>query len=190
MNNLLLIIIAIVVGAALYKNSLPDADFVIPVQATGDRTDSGISQHEFTELFDKNKLFSSLAKQDYYTVIEGYIDTCMICKRLEADFQPFLDQRKDVVIRRVHFPEHGVNTSFTGNSQEEIMQQMADYHDRLGRYNFFHVVKTSTAYNLTVCGTPHIEIYGPDQQLIATDKCGDTRLKTGFTFLKNWIKAE
>lgn len=193
MKNLLVIVIAIVVvaaGAVAYQSIFPDTDFVIPVAASGSRTDDGISKHEFTELFDQDKPFSTLAQQDYYTVIEGYINTCSICKRLEADFGSFLDQRKDVLIKRVHMPEGGVSQSFNGSSQEEILRQIADYHDRLGRYKFFHVVKTGTAYHLTVCGTPHIEIYGPDKQLIATDRCGDTNLKTGLKFLRNWIKAE
>lgn len=184
------ILIAIMAGVIFFQSMDQLSGFVAPVAAAGQRSGSGIRKYEFTELFDQNRLFSSLAKEDYYTVIEGYIDTCPICKRLESEFPAFLNQRKDVLIRKVHFPEDAVNVSIKGNSQEEMLQQIADYHERLGRYNFNHVVKTDTEYRLSVCGTPHIEIYGPDRQLIATDKCGEKNLKTGLVFLKNWIKSE
>ena len=190
MKNLFIIIIAIVGGTIFFQTIDGGPGFVVPTVAVGNRSGSGIKKYEFTELFEQNKLLSKLAQKDYYTVIECYIDTCSICKRLEADFTAFLGQRKDVLIRRVHFPESGISQSFNGNSQEEVNQQIIDYHERLGRYNFNHVVKTDTAYQLTSCGTPHIEIYGPDKKLIATDKCGEKSLKTGLSFLRNWIKAE
>jgi hypothetical protein len=90
----------------------------------------------------------------------------------------------------VYLPEGIVSQSFNGRTQEELMQLMDAYHQRLGRYNFNHIVKTNTEYRLTTCGTPHVEIYGPDQKLIATDKCGKKNLKTGLNFLRNWINAE
>jgi hypothetical protein len=67
---------------------------------------------------------------------------------------------------------------------------MDAYHQCLDRYNFNHVVKTDSQYQLTTCGTPHVEMYGPDKQLIATDKCGKKNLKAGLVFLRNWIDAE
>jgi len=188
--KILIIIIAIIASAIYYQGNDPAAGFVMPVAAAGQRTGSGIKKYEFTELFDQNKTFSKLAKKDYYTVIEGYIDTCTVCKRLESDFPGFLKQRKDVIIRKVHFPEGAVSQSFIGRSQEEMMQQMDDYYKRLGRYNFHHVVKTETEYQLTTCGTPHVEIYGPDKKLIASDKCGEKNLKKGLNFLRTWIKKE
>lgn len=190
MKSLIFIIIVIIASAIYYQGDDLLAGFVKPVAVAGQRTGSGIKKYEFTELFDQNKTFSKLAKKDYYTVIEGYIDTCTICKRLESDFPKFLKQRKDVMIRKVHFPEGGVSQSFSGSTQEEMMQQVADYHERLGRYNFNHIVKTDTEYRLSVCGTPHVEIYGPDKKLIATDKCGEKNLKTGLNYLRNWIKSE
>lgn len=190
MKNLIIIITVIIASAIYYQGNDSAAGFVTPVAAAGQRNGSGIKKYEFTELFDQNKIFSKLAKKDYYTVIEGYIDTCTICKKLESDFPGFLKQRKDVIIRKVHFPEGRVSQSFSGSSQEEMMQQMDDYYKRLGRYNFHHVVKTETEYQLTTCGTPHVEIYGPDKKLIATDKCGEKNLKTGLNYLRNWIKSE
>jgi len=190
MKNSVFIIIAIIVGAVFFQSMDQSSSFVTPVAAAGQRSGSGIKKYEFTQLFDQNKLFSGLAKKDYYTVIEGYLDTCSVCKRLESDFPAFLKQRQDVLIRKVHFPEGGTNISFNGGSREEMLQQIADYHERLGRYNFNHVVKTDTEYQISTCGTPHIEIYGPDKQLIATDKCGEKNLKTGLVYLKNWIKSE
>ena len=190
MKKLFFIIIAIITGVIIYQNADPTAGFVTPVAATGKGAGSSIKTYEFTDLFDQNKAFSKLAKKDHYTVIEGYIDSCTICKKLESDFPKFLNNRKDVIIRKVHFPEGAVSPSFSGTTQEEVMQQVADYYERLGNYNFHHVVKTETEYQLTTCGTPHIEIYGPDKKLIATDQCGEKNLKTGLTFLRNWIKSE
>jgi hypothetical protein len=190
MRNLITIIIGIAAAVIYFKFMDPAAGFVVPATAPAKRIDSGIRKYEFTNLFEQNQPFSKLAKKGYYTVIEGYIDTCTICKLLEADFPAFLNTRRDVVIRKVHLPEGGVSQSFSGRTQEELTQQMDAYHQRLGRYNFNHVVKTDTQYQLTTCGTPHVEIYGPDRQLIATDKCGKKNLKTGLIFLRNWIKSE
>jgi hypothetical protein len=182
------ILFAFLLAAYFFMDQGPT--FVIPEAAAGSRSNNGIKKYEFDALFERNRPLSKLAKKGYYTVIEGYIDTCSICKRLEADFPGFLKQRKDVLIRKVHFPEGGVRLEFTGNSQEEVNRQLAEYYQRLGKYNFNHVVKTDTEYQLTSCGTPHIEIYGPDKELIATDKCGEKNLKEGLQYLRNWIKAE
>lgn len=110
-----------------------------------ERRGKGIKQYDFMPLFDAQRPFSSLAKDGYYTVVEGYIDTCSICKRLEAGFPSFLKARKDVLIRRVHFPEDGMNFSFTGTTQAEVDAQAEDYNQRIKSYDF--------------CGTPHVEIY-------------------------------
>jgi hypothetical protein len=196
MKNILFIIIGIIVYILFFNNGNPisgsgaSIDLFVPEVAAGQRKGSGIKKYEFTEMFDQNRLFSSLAKENYYTVVEGYIDTCSICKRLEADFPSFLRKRKDVLIRKVHFPEGNVNVSFSGNTQEEFMQQVAEYHEKMGRYNFNHVVKTDKEYQMSTCGTPHIEIYGPDKQLIASDMCGEKNIKSGLAFLKNWMKKE
>ena len=56
--------------------------------------------------------------------------------------------------------------------------------------NFNHVVKTDTSYKISTCDTPHIEIYGPDKQLIAADLRADKNEKKGLAFLKKWLKAE
>ena len=118
------------------------------------------------------------------------MDSCSICKQLEADFVPFLRERPDVVIRRVRFPENGVGQSFSGSSQQALTRQIVNYAERLAQYNFNHVKKTGNEYEISTCGTPHIEIYGPDRQLIATDKCTDKNSKSGLLFLRRWISAE
>ncbi len=190
MKSTTFIMIAIVAAAALYSIMSSEPAFIIPDAAAGNRNGKGIKKYEFTELFDRNKPLSKLAKKDYYTVVEGYIDTCSICKKLEADFKPFLAQRKDVLIRKVHFPEGAVSQQFTGDSQEEVNRKMRKYYERLQQYNFNHVVITDTELQLSVCGTPHIEIYGPDRELIASDMCGDENLKTGLIYLRKWMRAE
>lgn len=190
MKNLVFAIISIVVFLYYFDFIGPGSHFVLPESIASIRTVSAIETYEFTELFEQNSPTSRLARKGYYTVVEGYIDTCAICKQLEADFIPFLRQRQDVVIRRVHFQENGAGQSFSGNSQQEIERQMVDYFERLGRYRFNHVVKTDTEYRIRTCGTPHIEIYGPDQQLIAADECTEKNRKAGLAFIRKWIKAE
>lgn len=190
MKNPIFIIIFIAAGIAIYDFLDLETDFVVPQAAAGKRTGSGIKQFEFTELFAQNQPFSGLARKGYYTVIEGYIDSCPICKHLEAEFTPFLRERHDVLIRRVHFPEEVTGQSFTGNSAQEVNRQIADYHERLGKYNFIHVDKTDSGYRIATCGTPHIEIYGPDKQLLASDKCAGKNTKTGLAFMKKWIESE
>jgi hypothetical protein len=189
MRNIIFIIIGIAVYSLFFGNNnfLSDSgssvDLFIPEVAAKQRLGSGIKTYEFDDLFEQNRLFPSLAKKGYYTVIEGYINTCSICKRLEADFPRFLKNRKDVLIRKVHFSEGPVNISY--NSEAEL----DDYMQQLGLYNFTHVVKKGASYDFKVCGTPHVEIYGPDKQLIVSDICGEKDTKSGLAFLRNWIKS-
>ena len=188
MKKILLIIAVIVVFAFLMSN-MPPA-FVKPVAAEGGRSGSGIKMYEFNDLFERNRSFSKLTKEGYYTVIEGYLNTCTICKRLESDFKPFLKQRKDILIRRVHFSETGNSINFSAETQEEYDRQVADYFERMSTYHFVDVVKTDKDYKISMCGTPYIEIYGPDRQLIVRDECGENQNKSGLNYLRKWISAE
>lgn len=129
---------------------------------------------EFQGLLDQKKPFSSLAKKGYYTVVEVYLNTCAMCKKLESGFKAFVAKRKDTYIRRVHFPEEGIHFSFTGNSQAEIQRQADETNALMQSYN--------------MCGTPHVLIFGPDRTLIASDKCGATN--TGTRTLQAWINNE
>lgn len=137
------------------------------------RKGSGIKQVEFMTLFDANRPFKSLAKENYYTVVEGYINTCSICKRMEAGFPEFLKARKDVLIRRVHFPEGGMNFSFTGETQEEVEKEAQAINEKIKSYDF--------------CGTPHVEIYGANKELIVADSCSR---RPATEFLRKWMSAE
>lgn len=77
MKNLIFIIIAIIVGVVFFQSNDQSSGsgtltaLFIPDAAAGQRTGSGIKKYEFTELFDQDKPFSKLAKEDYYTVIES-----------------------------------------------------------------------------------------------------------------------
>jgi hypothetical protein len=186
MKYFLFIIVAIVTGVFLLDIIGSGAGFTIPPAAAGSREGNikKIKKYEYLDLFEKAKPTSKLAVKDHYTVIEGYIDTCSICKKLESKFTPFLSKRKDVVIRKIHFPESGARFSF--NSPEEQIEHF----ERMSIYKFNHVVLTEDSATFTTCGTPHIEIYGPDKQLIATDECGEKNIKEGLAFINNWIKAE
>ncbi|MCW8962542.1 MAG: hypothetical protein OQL16_02005 [Gammaproteobacteria bacterium] len=174
MGKILLIAIGFIVIIAINKQgAFSGVSYERPVVLDQQRSGRGIKTVEFNALFEAEKPLSSLAKQHYYTVVEGYLDSCAICKRLEAGFPAFLKQRKDVVIRRVRFPEAGMNVSFSGNDKASIEQQVESYNQRIKSYNF--------------CSTPHIEIYGPAGQVIAADNCTQ---KPATAFLQQWIAQE
>jgi hypothetical protein len=157
------------IGGALlyYFYSGGDRNFVVPQHTELQRSGNAIHQVEFMALFDRKQPFSALAADNYYTVVEVYLDSCTICKRLEKGFDPFLRNRQDVMIKRVHFPESGMNFSVSSQQEADALQS------RIESYR--------------VCGTPHVEIYGPDQQLVSADNCGS---KQGTNFLRQWISAE
>lgn len=142
-------------------------DFAVPQQSSAQRSGKGISHLEFMEIFNAQKSFSDLTSENYYTVVEVYLDTCAICKRLEKGYDQFLDRRRDVLIKKVHFPESGISFLFTS---EDMME---DVQSRIESYR--------------VCGTPHIEIFGPDGTLVSADDCTQ---KQGSDFLRYWISKE
>jgi hypothetical protein len=172
MIKLILIVIAVIV-ILNFRDGLGFTSFKAPEVIEVSRQGSGIRKYEFQQLFDANRPFSSLAKQGHYTVVEGYLDSCSICKRIEAGFPAFLQKRQDVVIQRVHFPEQGMQVSFSGADQES-MQRMADeYNQRIKSYNF--------------CSTPHIEIYDENRQLLIADTCTK---KSATSYLERWMASE
>ncbi|MGB5306351.1 MAG: hypothetical protein WBO57_08920 [Gammaproteobacteria bacterium] len=177
-------IIAVVAIAYFYISN--EKYFVTPVMASGSRAENikKIRKYEYKDLFARSKRTSSLAVKDYYTIVEVYIDTCSICKQLEAGFLPFIKKRNDVVIRKLHFPESGMSIDFNSPQEAEDLAR------RINLYNFNYAVVKNGIFNMTSCGTPHIEIYGPDKQLVATDKCGKKNDKSGLAFLRKWMRAE
>ena len=169
-----IILIAIAVSVLVMLNKSPVlSSFEVPQVLATERQGKAIKQHEFQQMVDKRKPFKTLAKKDSYTVVEAYLDSCGICKRLEAGFPAFLDKRKDVVIQRVHVPESGIQISFTGSSQEEVQKMQQDMDRLMKSYDF--------------CGTPHVVIYDPDKQLLVADSCTK---KDGTRFLERWMAAE
>ena len=135
---------------------------------------TGIRIYEFQQLLDARMPLSGLAKSGYYTVVEVYLDSCSICRKLETGFKPLLAKRKDTYIRRVHFPEDGIKFSFSGTSQEEVQRQADEANAMMKSYR--------------VCGTPHVVVFDPSGQVMATDACGERN--NGTRFLQNWINTE
>ena len=163
----------IIAAVAWYFFAGPGENVDPPAQTGNVRGGSDLSSQEFTALFDDNKSLADLADDDFYTIIEVYLDSCAICRRLEKGFQPFLDKRRDVLIRRVRFPETGLNINLAGASPEEVRRQTEEIGRRIEAYR--------------ICGTPHVEIYGPDGRVLSADDCGR---KGGTEFLRQWISAE
>ena len=149
--------------SAAYSMPLPEPTAV-------ERTSSGIKKYELNNMVNNARPLSTLASNKYYTVVEVYLDTCAICKRLESGFKPFLAVRKDVLIKKVN-ATGGADISIQASSQEEADQKAAAINKILS----------------SICGTPHVEVYAPGKQLVAADQCGD---KTGTQFLRRWISQE
>lgn len=165
MKKLIFITAILLLGHHLFFNN-DEADFnLLPIlpAATGDR----IETFEIGDLFDTQTTLKSLAEPGIYTIIEIYSDHCRKCKKIEAKFPNLMAQRKDVVIKRVRTFSGSI--SFT--SQEEQKAWM-------GRQNAI-----ASFYKLR--GTPHIEIYDSNGDVIARDKGGN---KSGLKFLEQWLQ--
>lgn len=158
-------IFGVALAAALiwHFNARRDTAFSMPVPAA-ERSGKAIVTHDFAPLFDAGAPLSSLAGEGVYTVVEVYINTCSICKQVERELPPFLAARNDVVVKRVHFPENGMSWPV---SEALTMEK------RMNGYN--------------ICGTPHVEIYGPDGKAVAQDDCGH---KDALHFLREWMASE
>jgi len=137
--------------------------FAMP-SAASERSGKPIEPQDFMPLFQAEAPLASLAGEGVYTVVEVYINTCSVCKQIERELPSFLEARNDVVVKRVHYPESGISWPVS----EAITMER-----RMHSYN--------------ICGTPHIEIYGPDGQPLAQDDCGN---KDALNFLRAWMAAE
>lgn len=81
-------------------------------------------------------------------------------------------KRQDVTLVRVHHPGQ-VSMNVHGNSREEVQSQMDRLNAKMKSYS--------------LCGSPHVEVYGPDRQPFGIDRCGD---RVGTAFLWDWIGTE
>ena len=155
--------IAFVAALAWHFSADRETAFSLPVPAA-ERGGKAMVTQEFAPLFEADVPLASLAGDGVYTVVEVYINTCSICKQLERELPPFLAARNDVVVKRVHYPESGMSWPV---SEALTMEK------RMNGYN--------------ICGTPHIEIYGPDGKAVAQDDCGN---KDALRFLRAWMASE
>ena len=169
----LFLMVVVVAGMVVLNNPSILSSFEVPEVLATERQGKAIKQHEFQQMVDNRKPFSALAQRGSYTIIEAYLDSCAICKRLEAGFPSFTGKRKDVVIQRVHVPESGIQISFTGTSQAEARKMQQDIDRLMKSYDF--------------CGTPHVVIFDPAQQLLVADSCTN---RDGTRFLERWMAAE
>ena len=155
--------LAFVAALAWHFSGHRATPFSMPAPAA-ERSGKAMVTQDFQPLFEAEASLSSLAGDGVYTVVEVYINTCSICKQLERELPPFLATRNDVVVKRVHYPESGMSWPVSDALSMER---------RMNSYN--------------ICGTPHIEIYGPDGQVLAQDDCGD---KDALRFLRSWMASE
>ena len=158
-----LLIAALAAGLAWHFYPAHKTPFAMPAPAA-ERSGQAIEPQDFMPLFDAEAPLASLAGDGVYTVVEVYINTCSICKQIERELPPFLAARNDVVVKRVHYPENGLSWPLSDALSME---------KRMNSYR--------------ICGTPHIEIYGPDGRPLAQDDCGN---KDALNFLRAWMSAE
>jgi len=169
-----LVVVLIVAGLTnrYYSHRYPASNFKhvsVPVVAD---SDGGTDQREFADLFNNDRSLASLAKLGSYTVVEVYLDQCTYCRELEAALTPFQDKRKDVRVIRVHHPGQ-MSSSVTATSREEMEAKMKVMNERMSNYQ--------------LCGSPHVEVYGPDKKPLGVDTCKD---RAGTAFLWNWMTSE
>ena len=133
---------------------------------------SAVQEREFAELFDSNTPLADLAASGKYTVVEVYLDNCGYCRELEAGFARFLEKRKDVALVRVHRSEH-MQLKVDGKTREEQQKSADAINAKIKAYD--------------QCGSPHVEVYGPDRQELARDRCSK---REGTAYVWDWIAAE
>ena len=185
-----LFIIAALCGLAYLMFGGASSTFEHPLPLAVERSGPGVKKYEFERLLSEHTRFEDLAAAGYYTVVEGYTDSCSVCRALERELPDLITARQDVVLRRVRFSERG-GKQFKGATEADIRAEMAAYAAQLKQYRSFNIVDTSDGFGIGTCGTPHVEIYRPDGTLLASDSCDDTSVrKTGLGFLRDWIVAE
>jgi hypothetical protein len=168
-----IVVIAVAAAAAYYYFHKPHhrAFGTLPVANSSSRTHSP-RMEEFNALFDGGTPLASFARPGEYTVVEVYLDVCAYCREFEKGFDAFNDRRPDVSYVRVHHPGH-VSIRLSGNSREEMQRQADAYKAKMDSYGF--------------CGTPHVEVYGPNREVLAKDTCGS---RAGTVFMWDWITQE
>lgn len=149
-----------------------------PVQACkrplppGFRCPRPVRNREFEALFESDIPLARLSRPLQYTVVEVFINDRAYCSQFEEAFDAFNRHRTDVSLFRVHHPGT-IEMGVTGQSDHDRRQQLATLNARMDSYD--------------VCATPHIEVYGPDRELLAKDTCG---ARDGTAFAWQWIKLE
>lgn len=131
-----------------------------------------IMRREFTEMFESDTALDTLAIEGRFTIVEVYLDDCAYCRELEAALGPLGEKRPDIVVARIHHSGR-THMDVTGATKEEVMKKVERLNARMNSYG--------------LCGTPHVEVYGPDRQPLGKDRCGD---RAGTAFLWSWIATE
>lgn len=136
--------------------------------ANANSTPRAVRNIEFETLYGIGRPFARLSRPARYTVVEVYIDGCIYCEEIEGALRLFNKRRADVSWFRVHHPGE-MRVSLAGLDQEEAQSAIS----RIESYG--------------ICGTPHIEVYGPDREPLAVDSCTS---RDGTAFMWDWITHE
>jgi hypothetical protein len=168
----LIVLIAIPIIAWQYFHKPPhklNPDYPV---ANAETRAHGARMEEFEPIFNSGTPFASFARPGEYTVVEVYLDVCGYCREFEAALKPFSQGRPDVSVVRVHHPGR-MGAKFNASSQQELQAQVEAYQARVNSYGF--------------CGTPHIEVYGPDRRPLAKDSC---KSRAGTEMMWDWMTSE
>ncbi|HEY7840503.1 MAG TPA: phospholipid scramblase-related protein [Gammaproteobacteria bacterium] len=166
-----ILVVLLLAGILLGSPELKLPGGMQPPAPAAERAGAAIHGQELHDLVERRRSLDTLATAGQYTVVEVYLDSCAICRQLESGFGRFTEKRRDVVIQRVHVPEDGLQISLSGSTRQEVEEQ----------------ARAVQALMEPICGTPHVEVYGPDRRPLARDVCGD---KSGTKYLRRWIASE
>ncbi len=119
-------------------------------------------------MYRQNKQLSDLSVKDSYTVVYVSSSDCESCASQLNKLQAFTKKRSDVVIYKV-----------TSEVNPEKINEPGELMDHQTRY----MKGVFEAYEMDK--TPHVEIYGPKGELLASDKGGSRR---GSRYFNKWIE--
>lgn len=122
-------------------------------------------------MYRQNKKFEDLSINGSYTVVFITSPDCERCSEIQNGLNDFVEARNDVAIYRLNIQ---LNPSTINNDNQSIKE-----HERRFLEDMF------TEYDVDT--TPHIEVYSPTGELLASDR-GDS--KSGYKYFRKWIEIE
>jgi hypothetical protein len=121
-------------------------------------------------LYRQNKELNDLSEKGSYTVVFVTSPDCESCASQLNKLQAFTKKRRDVVVYKV-----------SSDLNPKVITEPGGLQDHQARY----MKSVFEAYEMD--RTPHVEVYGPNGELMASDK-GESN--SGTRYFKKWIEVE